>query len=389
MFPAQNLSGYQMYPPDIDKGVYHMQKVVTAAECVAACCDDSTSFNCTAWNFHVSSTDPTHHPLECWLTNASAPVVAKGLPVDVWVGGSKLAVHKVSQPGGGGGTAKGGGGGAIQPLSGWFYYGRTGPDTLLRELTDQSVSLLRERAARVGSLRGNGAWHARQEEAQKSLDTVFSPLPPPEATRTPPSFKVVRTLDRPSYTCELILYETRPNFWVTASLWTPKSLRARPHALAPGVLLVSGHTPDGFRSNNLNGNKTENAPGDDDYEVVQINLVARGFVVLAFDPIGQGERMQYADIPEGRANPKAPWSSGDSRAWLWGSTAQHEYIGRQLLLNGVGLMSYWLHDETLSLDLLAVGLSLLGIHFRSSLIYRHCYSGCGEHSCLMLTYMAM
>ena len=40
-------------------------------------------------------------------------------------------------------------------------------------------------------------------------------------------------------------------------------------------------------------------------------------------------------------------------AYLWGSTADHEYIGRQLLLNGEGLMSYWLHDETIALDLLA------------------------------------
>ena len=36
-----------------------------------------------------------------------------------------------------------------------------------------------------------------------------------------------------------------------------------------------------------------NDPPDDDYQVVEINLVSRGFVVLAFDPIGQGERMQY------------------------------------------------------------------------------------------------
>ena len=33
-------------------------------------------------------------------------------------------------------------------------------------------------------------------------------------------------------------------------------------------------------------------------------------------------------------------------------SADHEYIGRQLLLNGVGLMSFWLHDEMISIDLL-------------------------------------
>ena len=53
---------------------------------------------------------------------------------------------------------------------------------------------------------------------------------------------------------------------------------------APGVLMVSGHPDDGFRSNNLGGPIHDNDPPDDDYEVVEINLVSRGFVVLAFDP---------------------------------------------------------------------------------------------------------
>ena len=116
--------------------------------------------------------------------------------------------------------------------------------------------------------------------------------------------------------------------------------------------MVSGHTSDGFRSNNLGGPLLENDPPDDDYQVVEINLVARGFVVLAFDPIGQGERMQYADIRQGRPDPSAPWGKGGPGASLWGSTSDHEYIGRQLLLNGVGLMSFWLHDEMISIDLL-------------------------------------
>ena len=63
--------------------------------------------------------------------------------------------------------------------------------------------------------------------------------------------------------------------------------------------------------------------------------------------------MQYADIKQGAASSVAPWSKPGSGAYLWSSTADHEYIGRQLLLNGVGLMSFWLHDETVSLDLLA------------------------------------
>ena len=112
--------------------------------------------------------------------------------------------------------------------------------------------------------------------------------------RSPPNFTVTKTLRRPGYTCELVLFETRPGFFATGSIWTPASLQRGQKA--PGVLMVSGHTPDGFRSNNLGGAPKDNDGPDDDYQVVEINLVARGFVVLAFDPIGQGERMQYNDF---------------------------------------------------------------------------------------------
>jgi hypothetical protein len=321
-------------------------KLSAADECLKACCAQT---NCTAWNYHVSSTDSTHHPKECWLSTLQHPVARPGESSDVWAGGSKSSFKPVKPPG------IDHGGAAIQKMSHWFYYASTHEDTLLRELTDQSLRALRKRSGAVAQLAGKDAWENRKQEAKAALEQIFSPLPSPN--RTAPTFKVVETLTRPTYSVDKILYQTRPGFYVPAALWTPTGLKKAKKSgratKAPGILMVSGHTPDGFRSNNMNGPIKDNAPADDDYEVVEINLVARGFVVLAFDPIGQGERMQYADVPQGAASEDAPWSKGADGAYLWGSTADHEYMGRQLLLNGVGLMSFWLHDEMLSLDLLA------------------------------------
>jgi hypothetical protein len=155
------------------------------------------------------------------------------------------------------------GGAAIQPLSSWFYYGATAPDTLLRELTDQSLRLLKNRSDAVAKVSGAAEWSARVAAAKKALGEVFAPLP--DTNRAPPQYKVVATLDRPTYTCQKILYQTRPGFYVPAALWTPKRLgpdggdsggdgeTGKARGKAPGVLLVSGHTPDGFRSNNLGG----------------------------------------------------------------------------------------------------------------------------------------
>ena len=97
-----------------------------------------------------------------------------------------------------------------------------------------------------------------------------------------PKFRVVKTLHQSRFKCELILFESRPGFWVPGSIWTPATLN--PNQTAPGILLTSGHSPDGWRSNNVGGDVRSNAPTDDDYEIVQMDLVARGYVVLAFDP---------------------------------------------------------------------------------------------------------
>ena len=129
----------------------------SAALCLQACCD---SPSCTAWNYHVSSTDPSHHPGMCWLSNQSYPTARAGEKSDVWQGGSKR--EWVPSSGGGGG-----GGASIQPLSSWFYYSKTAPDTLLRELTRQSVQLLRHRSATVTAIKTKADWSARVKQAQQ------------------------------------------------------------------------------------------------------------------------------------------------------------------------------------------------------------------------------
>jgi hypothetical protein len=291
----------------------------TTQTCLAACC---ARRNCTAWNYHVSSTNPSHHPTDCWLAMATHPKAAAGGAQDVWAGGSKQATSPYHHSGGGGAV--------IQPLSSWYYYGEAGglAGTLNRELMSQSIKLLHARAAHIAELGADTAkWRTRQATVRANFgEGPFAPLPP--QNRNPPRYNVTRTLRRPGFTCELVLFETRPGFWASGSIWTPTALR-KSGAKAPGVLMVSGHTNDGFRSNNLGGLELDNDPPDDDYQVVEINLVARGFVVLAFDPLGQGERMQYADIPAGRPDPAEPWGKGAPGSFVWGATSDHEYIGRE------------------------------------------------------------
>ncbi len=122
-----------------------------------------------------------------------------------------------------------------------------------------------------------------------------------------------------SYTVEKVIYESLPGFYITANVYRPN----RPGRY-PGVLLQAGHTQEG---------KPEN-------QRVAANLALKGFVVLCFDPIGQGERVQtYSRQIEA---PLAGWS-----------VPEHIEMAAQTLLINQGLARYFIWDAMRSLDYLA------------------------------------
>ncbi|MCK5803584.1 MAG: hypothetical protein KAI66_12160, partial [Lentisphaeria bacterium] len=116
-------------------------------------------------------------------------------------------------------------------------------------------------------------------------------------------------------------FDSRPDFPVTANLYLPKGANSP----APGVLVSSGHSRDGKAA---------------DYNQYMAQILAhKGFVSLAYDPIGQGERMQYSD--EGGQD-------------LTGSgVPEHNFIGRQQLLVGEFFGSWRAWDGMMALDYLA------------------------------------
>ena len=102
---------------------------------------------------------------------------------------------------------------------------------------------------------------------ERSLGTGRLPWPPALQP------KVVGTLRRPGYRIEKIIYETVPHMKVPAHLYVPEGLDRR----APAVLFYNGHWwPD--------------SKARPDFQAFCINMARLGFVVLSFDPFGQGER---------------------------------------------------------------------------------------------------
>ncbi len=108
---------------------------------------------------------------------------------------------------------------------------------------------------------------------QRKIRESFSPFP----ERTPLKPRITGVVDRDTYKVEKLIFESRPGFLVTANLYIPKG-RKFP---LPGVVGTCGHSSNG---------KCCEA-----YQSFAQGLARLGYVVLIYDPIGQGERLQYPD----------------------------------------------------------------------------------------------
>ncbi|NRB50074.1 MAG: acetylxylan esterase [Saprospiraceae bacterium] len=183
----------------------------------------------------------------------------------------------------------------------------------VHQLADQYLD---QRTEAVSQCNTREAMLQRIEDLKEQFLGSIGGLP----EKTPLKPQIVGRLNRKSFTVEKLLYQSLPGYYVTACLYLPKE-RQEP---APAVIYCSGHAGQAFRSTT--------------YQGVILNLVAKGFIVLAFDPIGQGERYQYLDA-DGQPNRGGP-------------TSEHSYAGIQALLTGSSIARYMINDGIRAVDYL-------------------------------------
>lgn len=126
--------------------------------------------------------------------------------------------------------------------------------------------------ARKDALRTKADAEAWVLDVRERIRTSFGPLP----ERSPLHPQVTKTVERDAYRIENTIFESRPGFRVTANVYVPKGEGRR-----PAVVGTCGHSANG---------KAAEA-----YQSFAQGLARLGFVVLIYDPIGQGERLQYVD----------------------------------------------------------------------------------------------
>jgi dienelactone hydrolase len=193
-------------------------------------------------------------------------------------------------------------------------YPRCLPD-YLRDLAEQAYQ---RRNHEIARLKTAEAIQARQKWARET----FWKLVGGELERTPLEAQKAGAFERDGYRVEKILYQSRPKFHIPANLYIP-TVGVPPY---PAVLFQMGHSDNGKA-----------------YEVYQRccqGLVRLGYVVLAFDPMGQGERVYYPD-------------SAGTHTRLSSSDDEHTVPGKQMLLLGDTSSRLQVWDAIRSLDYLA------------------------------------
>jgi len=147
-------------------------------------------------------------------------------------------------------------------------------DTVLPEPRPQAFgNLMRAQAlalhAKDQPPRTRAAWQERRTALRRAMFTAMGAFP---EEPVPLNARTVGVLRRQGFRIEKVLFESRPGVWVTSSLYVPEPAGRR----YPAVLVVHGHWPGARRD-----------------PVVQarcLGLVKLGFVVLAVDAFGAGER---------------------------------------------------------------------------------------------------
>lgn len=193
-------------------------------------------------------------------------------------------------------------------------YARCLPDYLRR----LAAEAYQRRNQRIQELKTSAAVEKYQVWVRETFLKLAGGVP----ERSPLNVRMVGAFERESYRVEKLVYESQPGLFVAANLYLPK----RGSAPFPGVLFQLGHSTNG----------KSYGP----YQRCCQGLAQLGYMVLAFDTMGQGERTNYP-------------REGGWLTRLRSADSEHSVPGCQMLLIGETATRMQLWDAVRSLDVLA------------------------------------
>lgn len=205
----------------------------------------------------------------------------------------------------------------LNVLHQWIRW-NNGGSFLMNHLIRQASDLYEVRDKQIAQLQTREDWEKRQETVRHQLKEILGSFP----ERTPLEPQITGVITQDGYRIEKIVFQSHPGFYVTGCIYIPAT---RKKGKFPAVLNLIGHEQEGFR-----------AELD---QVMAVNLVKKGIVVLTIDPLGQGEHLQYFD-------PAINFSS------VGYSVVEHCYFGNQAFLSGFNSARYFIWDAIRAIDYL-------------------------------------
>ena len=131
--------------------------------------------------------------------------------------------------------------------------------------------------------------------------------------------RVTGRIQMDGFSVEKLIFQSLPGVYVTALVYVPDD-HSKKH---PAVLVPAGHAPDGKFH----------------YQSLSQRLAGRGYVVISWDPVGQGERSQFWDA-----------TAGKSRYNL--VCGEHAVMGNLAYLAGANLARWEIWDGIRAVDYL-------------------------------------
>ena len=190
-------------------------------------------------------------------------------------------------------------------------------------LAEHLLRLFREQGAANAARRRETSTRARWPAERERLLAAYRRMLGAFPERCELKARVTGRLEREGYAIEKVIYESQPGMVVTANLYVPRGLTGGERR--PGVVVPCGHS--------------ENGKAAETYQRLCMGLASKGYVVLIYDPVGQGERQMY-------------WNAATGKSDLGGNTTQHSYVGNQCFLLGINLAQYMVWDSIRAVDYL-------------------------------------
>ena len=155
-----------------------------------------------------------------------------------------------------------------------------------------------------------------QKNMRASLLDMIGSLPDHKTDLHP---RITGKIQMEGFSIEKLIFESLPGIYVTALVYVPDDHSTK----HPAVLVPAGHATNGKIH----------------YQVLSQRLASRGYIVIAWDPVGQGERSQFWDA-----------KAGKSRYNL--ICAEHAVMGNLAYLAGSNLARWEIWDGMRAVDYL-------------------------------------